>query len=69
MLWLLKIITCFSAGAGRTGTVIVIASMLDMSKQEGKVDVFNFVRSMRDKRVQMVQTEVVYRLFFNVLTC
>ncbi|XP_071950074.1 receptor-type tyrosine-protein phosphatase kappa-like [Antedon mediterranea] len=52
-----------SAGAGRTGTVITIAAMLDMSKDQGKVDVFNFVRSMRQNRIQMVQTETLNCLF------
>ncbi|XP_033097302.1 receptor-type tyrosine-protein phosphatase T-like [Anneissia japonica] len=56
-----------SAGAGRTGTVIVIASMLDMAKQEGKVDVFNFVRSIREKRIQMVQTEEQYKFIYAAL--
>ncbi|XP_071951166.1 receptor-type tyrosine-protein phosphatase epsilon-like [Antedon mediterranea] len=56
-----------SAGAGRTGTVIAIAAMLDMSKDQGKVDVFNFVRSMRQKRIQMVQTEEQYKFIYAVI--
>ncbi|XP_071950701.1 uncharacterized protein [Antedon mediterranea] len=56
-----------SAGAGRTGTVIAIAAMLDMSKDQGKVDVFNFVRSMRQNRIQMVQTEEQYKFIYAVI--
>ncbi|XP_033118765.1 tyrosine-protein phosphatase 16-like, partial [Anneissia japonica] len=46
-----------SAGAGRTGTVITIDAMLDMAERTETVNVFNFVRNMRENRVQMVQTE------------
>ncbi|XP_071951172.1 receptor-type tyrosine-protein phosphatase kappa-like [Antedon mediterranea] len=56
-----------SAGAGRTGTVIAIAAMLDMSKDQGKVDVFNFVRNMRQNRIQMVQTEEQYKFIYAVI--
>ena len=47
-----------SAGIGRTGTFITIDSMLKMAKTEGKVDVFNFVKGMRQQRPGMIQTEV-----------
>ncbi|XP_071950065.1 receptor-type tyrosine-protein phosphatase kappa-like [Antedon mediterranea] len=56
-----------SAGAGRTGTVIAIAAMFDMSREEGKVDVFNFVRKMRQNRTQMVQTEEQYKFIYAVI--
>lgn len=48
-----------SAGAGRTGCFIVIDIMLDMAEREGVVDIYNCVRELRSRRVNMVQTEVV----------
>lgn len=47
-----------SAGAGRTGCFIVIDIMLDMAEREGVVDIYNCVRELRARRVNMVQTEV-----------
>lgn len=49
----------FSAGAGRTGCFIVIDIMLDMAEREGVVDIYNCVRELRSRRVNMVQTEVI----------
>uniref|UniRef100_A0A670ZNM9 protein-tyrosine-phosphatase n=1 Tax=Pseudonaja textilis TaxID=8673 RepID=A0A670ZNM9_PSETE len=49
-----------SAGAGRTGCFIVIDIMLDMAEREGVVDIFNCVRELRSRRVNMVQTEEQY---------
>ncbi|MFT7816073.1 receptor-type tyrosine-protein phosphatase mu-like isoform X10, partial [Arapaima gigas] len=46
-----------SAGAGRTGCFIVIDIMLDMAEREGVVDIYNCVRELRSRRVNMVQTE------------
>ncbi|XP_033095859.1 receptor-type tyrosine-protein phosphatase kappa-like [Anneissia japonica] len=56
-----------SAGAGRTGTVITIDAMLDMAERTETVNVFNFVRNMRENRVQMVQTEEQYGFIYEVL--
>lgn len=57
-----------SAGAGRTGCFIVIDIMLDMAEREGVVDIYNCVRELRSRRVNMVQTEVlVYMLTFKLL--
>lgn len=52
-----------SAGAGRTGCFIVIDIMLDMAEREGVVDIYNCVRELRSRRVNMVQTEVLYDWF------
>ncbi|XP_038141869.1 receptor-type tyrosine-protein phosphatase mu-like isoform X8 [Cyprinodon tularosa] len=49
-----------SAGAGRTGCFIVIDIMLDMADREGVVDIYNCVRELRARRVNMVQTEEQY---------
>lgn len=50
---------CFhSAGVGRTGTFIVIDSMIDMMHVEQRVDVFGFVSRIREQRCQLIQTDV-----------
>ncbi|XP_054882415.1 LOW QUALITY PROTEIN: receptor-type tyrosine-protein phosphatase mu-like, partial [Poeciliopsis prolifica] len=49
-----------SAGAGRTGCFMVIDIMLDMAEREGVVDIYNCVRELRARRVNMVQTEEQY---------
>ena len=49
-----------SAGVGRTGTFILLDSMLERiaQKKEDTVNVYEFLRHMRSKRVLMVQTLV-----------
>ncbi|CAL8312664.1 unnamed protein product [Merluccius merluccius] len=49
-----------SAGAGRTGCFMVVDIMLDMAEREGVVDIYNCVRELRARRVNMVQTEEQY---------
>ncbi|XP_071953438.1 receptor-type tyrosine-protein phosphatase mu-like [Antedon mediterranea] len=56
-----------SAGVGRTGTMIAINEMLDMARDEGKINVFNFVNQMRKNRVKMVQTLDQYFFIFDAL--
>ena len=48
----------FRAGVGRTGTYIAIDAMIEKIKQEGKIDVYQFVGQMRRERHLMVQTVV-----------
>lgn len=47
-----------SAGVGRTGTFIVIDSMIDMMHMEQRADVFGFVSRIREQRCQLIQTDV-----------
>uniref|UniRef100_A0A3B5M8L9 protein-tyrosine-phosphatase n=1 Tax=Xiphophorus couchianus TaxID=32473 RepID=A0A3B5M8L9_9TELE len=46
------------AGAGRTGCYIVLDVMLDMAECEGVVDIYNCVKTLCSRRINMIQTEV-----------
>lgn len=52
------ILTHCSAGVGRTGTFILLDSMLERLLVEDTLNVYEFLRQMRSKRVFMVQTVV-----------
>lgn len=49
-----------SAGAGRTGVIIAVDSILTEARDSQVVDIFTFINSMRDCRPQMVQTPEQY---------
>ncbi|XP_025781768.1 receptor-type tyrosine-protein phosphatase U [Puma concolor] len=49
-----------SAGTGRTGCYIVLDVMLDMAECEGVVDIYNCVKALCSRRVNMIQTEEQY---------
>ncbi|XP_060558623.1 uncharacterized protein LOC132718935 isoform X1 [Ruditapes philippinarum] len=56
-----------SAGIGRTGTYIAVDSLTEEGETEGGVDVYAFVRNMRQQRVNMVQTVGQYQYLHHAL--
>ena len=47
-----------SAGVGRTGTFIMLDSLMDRLKVNDTVNIYEFLQEMRKKRMSMVQTLV-----------
>ena len=47
-----------SAGVGRTGTFVMLDSMMDRLKLEDSINIYEFLIQMRRKRMYMVQTLV-----------
>ena len=50
----------YSAGVGRTGTLITIDIALEQVKAEGIVGIYNIVDKLRHQRPQMVQSQVCF---------
>ena len=53
-----SIVSPFSAGIGRTGTLIAIDVGLEQAAQESVVDIPAIVTKMRSQRMKMVQNSV-----------
>lgn len=59
----------FSVGAGRTGCYIVLDVMLDMAECEGVVDIYNCVKTLCSRRINMIQTEVQMLTYLPITIC
>uniref|UniRef100_H2YNA9 Tyrosine-protein phosphatase non-receptor type 20 n=1 Tax=Ciona savignyi TaxID=51511 RepID=H2YNA9_CIOSA len=53
-----------SDGAGRTGAFLCILNLVERAKLEGRVDVLREVKDMRDMRVGMLQSKLLYRFVY-----
>ncbi|XP_041475784.1 receptor-type tyrosine-protein phosphatase T-like [Lytechinus variegatus] len=52
---------------GRTGTFITLDAMLDQAEAENAIDVYNFIMSMRNNRIKMVQVAEQYQFIYKAL--
>ncbi|XP_065670325.1 receptor-type tyrosine-protein phosphatase S-like isoform X2 [Hydra vulgaris] len=68
----LTVVHC-SGGVGRTGVFILLDEMLQLVKSEQKVDIFNYFETIRQNRMQMVQSIeqyiFVYDAIYEAVTC
>ena len=55
----------YSAGVGRTGTLVSIDVEMQRAEHEQEVNPYSFVRNMREDRNHMVQTEVSHSIFIS----
>ncbi|KAJ8040302.1 Receptor-type tyrosine-protein phosphatase kappa [Holothuria leucospilota] len=56
-----------SNGVGATGTFIAVYVLMDTVKKNKDVNIFDFVKNMREDRVDMVQTRIQYLFIFECL--
>lgn len=53
-----------SAGVGRTGVFITLSHLLERLQNEGVIDPFSVIRTLRTQRPAMVQTEYQYQFCY-----
>ena len=56
-----------SAGVGRTGTFILLDTVMLQIKREATLSVFNLLKNVRSQRMKMVQTKVSYTLLHDFI--
>ena len=55
-----------SAGVGRTGTFIALDCLIEQADKEGQIDVLKQTYSMREERMNMIQTLVCIDMYSKV---
>ncbi len=48
-----------SAGVGRTGTFIVLDAMMKRMKQSSRINIHDYLLTIREQRMKLVQNEVI----------
>lgn len=56
-----------SAGVGRTGTFIALDALFKYGKNNGEIDICEYVKIMREKRMNMIQTKDQYITVYEAL--
>ena len=56
-----------SAGVGRTGTFILIDSMLEMAKNEKQIDILSHLCTLRVQRINLIEKLGQYVFIHNAL--
>ena len=54
-----------SASVGRTGTFILLDTVMQQMKNEGTLNIYNILQNVRDQRMKMVQTKVTRIATYN----
>lgn len=60
----LHLLLTYSAGVGRTGTLIAIDIIIQRLKQEKKINIYELVKQLRTQRVKMVQSMQQYLFIY-----
>ena len=65
-----KLITSLfiSAGIGRTGTFIGLDALEKQGRKTGRINIQDYVRTMRKDRMNMIQTAVCHKVLLSIVT-
>ena len=55
-----------SAGVGRTGTFILLDTVMQQMKNEGTLSIYNVLKNVRGQRMKMVQTKVAMCPYYEI---
>uniref|UniRef100_A0A8W8NUH6 protein-tyrosine-phosphatase n=2 Tax=Magallana gigas TaxID=29159 RepID=A0A8W8NUH6_MAGGI len=62
-----KLIVHCSAGIGRTGTFIALDALHRQGVKKGKINIVEYVHTMREDRMNMIQNQSQYKFLYRVL--
>eukprot|EP00105_Crassostrea_gigas_P011525 XP_011427228.1 PREDICTED: receptor-type tyrosine-protein phosphatase mu [Crassostrea gigas] len=62
-----KLVVHCSAGIGRTGTFIALDALQAQGERDGRINIVEFVHTMREDRMNMIQNANQYRFLYYVL--
>nr|XP_022312100.1 uncharacterized protein LOC111117327 isoform X1 [Crassostrea virginica] len=62
-----KFVVHCSAGVGRTGTFIALDALYRQGMKEGKINIVEYVNTMREDRMNMIQNFNQYKFLYKVL--